>query len=420
MIADLAAAPVNRRVGALSATHAIIRKQAGKRWSMQLVEGDGFAIRTVGTTVVFSRSLLCSLLGSVRDQLLDTDDLHVRRIMAKLGRRPAATRASLRLLVLMFLAHEFLHIEQQLGSDQYVDSDEYMDAVAAVDYQADVAAISYVAALGQHEGVLTKHELLTLLTTLHIMMMNAFAQKVSRPDFDRLLLWHFQSARIARSEDVEDMLHPALQNRPVISLPALNGVAGDELTPESFNLRRNEEPGTKLDIVVAAADGSGIVRLFRMAASDPERVRRLAGAIVMKDLGSVRRELEEFFLTHAAAMGFRRPSDFRIALDAALAIGEELRKRDGRIDAEDRLVADFFVRVEFLLEQLPKSRIQAAGLSDWHDKFVNAGMSILAGTSSGSSDEQNADKVTQALHAEILRVLIRLSSVRDGLDAEEG
>ena len=360
VLSALAAAAASRRAGAIAAAHAIIRRHAGRAWTVAIESGsDEFSIRTAGTRVLLGENVFGGMLASVVAEIDATDDGVVAGIYAKLGDPDQRRQRATDLVMSMFLAHEFFHIEQQLGSDQYRDSDAYGDAVAAVDFQADVAAISYVAGLRPHADLVSPHELLTLLTTLHIFTMNAFASSMSRDAFDRLLVWHFQAARIARATSAPDMLHPALQQRPTISLPQFRAVTGDVLTEASFTVRRNDEGGTKLDLIVAAADGSGIVRLFRLAATDDGRVRRLAVAIVGRRLSEVRQELEEFFLSHASAMEFRRPDTNRVALESVVSIGTRLIERPaGTVTLDDGLANEFFERAEFLLGRLPKYRVE--------------------------------------------------------------
>lgn len=421
ILATLVAAPATRRTGAAAATHSIIRHHAAKPWTLEIDrQSREFSIRTAGTKIVLGEPMFGGMLRSVLDQLDSVDDGLTAAIYAKLGDPADRHDRVVDLVMALFLAHEFLHIEQRLGSDQYRDSDAYPDAVGAVDYQADVAALSYVATLVPPVAALNPHELLTLLTTLHVFTMNAFADPMGRDTFDRLLVWHFHAARIARASTVPDMLHPAIQQRPTVSLPQFRAINGDALTEADFAARRNDTSGSRLDLVLAAADGAGVLKLFRLAATDGDRVRRLAMAIIGKRLGEVRQELEEFFLSHAASMEFTRPDRNLTALQGAVAAGNALLPDDTVLLSLDQpAVCAYLDRVEFLLAALPRHVVDPK-LGDYRANWSVGWRSDIEKTIGTASlgKRNKAEKArarASALTSEVRRIAIRLSSILDAM-----
>jgi hypothetical protein len=343
----------------------VIAQLAARDWTL-VVHNDAqsFDVSRTQDTVSFSRTAFGAVCKTIVDSIASSTDVAIVRIWRKLEERGDAASFLLQAYLATFLGHEFLHLEQHLGSDQYKDSDDYSTVVAAVDYQADIGAIQHVtAAYDEASGPLTRTEFLVLLLAAHICSMHGFTpgdHNAAFPGdvFERLLVWNFQFARAAGSDHPVHAGHLSLEVMPVINLPRMGRVSGDPVPPDFGDRLSNSAASARQDIVVSVPDARGILTIKRLVSTDGARVGNLVSAVVSGDLAIAREQLGEFFATHAVLLDLRRGSSRRAGLiqglSAAFSAATELR---AQVEAGQLLsfdhggVADFFDRFDLLLQR---------------------------------------------------------------------
>lgn len=418
---SLAQAPPWRTRGAMGAAASIIRRYASRPWALMTnSESRCYCLSTIQECLIVGAVPFGRVLADILSQLETTRDPRVREIFLALGDRETRRNIALDLFMALFLSHELFHIDQQLGSDQYRDSDGYMSVVASVDYQADLAAIAYVSRAGIANERIGTRELLVLLMAIHIFAIYAFLEKgtLSYADFDRLLTWHFQFARAVRSEGAPDILHPGLQYRPTIEIPGLRELDQGPLTLGDFTRSRNANSVTRQDLVVAASDGNGLLRVWRMTFTDEARLARLTQAVFDRDLASVRGELEEFFLVHSAAMDFARTESAFLALEALVAKGSRLIEagEEGILGPDSQDLVEFLQESRMLLDQIPRGRLPAP-LAKYVERWrggVHKDLSKTLIIRFGLDWRKRAKReISSELTTEVSRLTVRLSTLRD-------
>lgn len=343
----------------------VITQLAARDWTL-VVHNDAqsFDVSRTQDTVSFSRTAFGTVCKTIVDSIASCTDVAIVRIWRKLEERGDAAFFALEAYLAAFLAHEFLHIEQHLGSDQYKDSDEYTTVVAAVDYQADIGAIQHVtAAYDEASGPLTRTEFLVLLLAAHIYSMHGFTPgdpNAALPGdvFERLLIWNFQFARVAGSDHPVYAAHLSLEAMPVINLPRTGRLFGEPVPPDFGDRLSNSAAGARQDIVVSVPDGRGILTIKRLVSTDGARVSNLVSAVVRGDLALAREQLGEFFATHAVLLDLRRGNSRRAgliqALSAVFSAATELRAQveaGHLLGFEHSGVVDFFDRFDLLLQR---------------------------------------------------------------------
>jgi hypothetical protein len=232
----------------------IIKRYAADPWQLDDYAESGFDLNSAQKTLFISKPEFGNLLANIVNRLTGTDDNSLRASISAVAAETDAKAFIVHAFVRLFLAHEFFHIEQRLGSDQYADSDSYLNVVTAVDYQADLVAIDYV-----FQNIKTKAEprlILLLLLAIHIVSMQSFSPSseslaLDRTSFDRLLVWHFQAARIAGAASAPDLHDASFKVMPIISFPRLDAAIRHRV--DLKHIRGAEQPAAEApqDMVVA-------------------------------------------------------------------------------------------------------------------------------------------------------------------------
>ena len=268
-----------------------IARQAAGGWTAEELQGEGFRVRTYDRTIALSQgfgaqaqSIIEGLRGSRIPDLI--------AIVAKLGDDDI-----LDAFLAFFAAHELLHVEQGLGSDQFEDSDHYMPAVMEADYVTDIsglvvclhAPIPGLSALAPRERAL-------LLIAIHLFSMHSFVPAgggVSTYTFTRLSIWYLHFARIHKAQALPDLARPGFARSWVVMFPKLVSDRDETVTAELLSERERAPRAAAPDIVMAFHRDDGLYRLRRAVLTDRARAGRLCAAIVDARFDDVRAELEE-------------------------------------------------------------------------------------------------------------------------------
>lgn len=310
---------------------ASVARQAHGDWTVRLVLGDGFATDLVMRTMRIGEGFEAQC-SRVVDTVTSSANPELARIVAVLGGGRAARRAIMSAFFHYFAAHEFVHVEQGLGSDQYRDSDFYMPVVMEADHVADVAGLVIAVAAGIPElAPLTSYQTLVTLMAIHIAAMHGFApsrRADPRPrgmfgrwfgtspgldahTFSRLLVWYLHFARVTKAGASPVLDSPEFTRSWIVMLPRL--VASDRLvTLESVAERGRRPYRAGSDIVVAYHGEDGLYRIHRAAFTDVERTHRLCVAVLQEDFDGVRAELEELLVYNPALVPADRPRNLDV------------------------------------------------------------------------------------------------------------
>ena len=221
------------------------------------------------------------MLANVVARFEAEGDSEVRSALGELRQVAEPAEFLLGLVLRMFLAHELYHIDQRLGSSQYEDSDGYGQAVTPVDYQADIGSIFYVHERYRADQLrLRPKSLLVLMLFAHLSVMRNFAPLGGRDaaEFQRLLTWHWQAARVAATSDVIDVAHSSLLQMPHLIIPALRvPPSGQEKVSLDDIGASNAPAASRQDLIVACCSPGGIMRITRFVSTSDGRVRGIVG-----------------------------------------------------------------------------------------------------------------------------------------------
>jgi len=182
-----------------------VARQCAGIWSLELYDGDGFKVSTALQVITIGRGF-ANQCRRVAEMLTSSSNPELKAIFRKLAANsPAALMSA---FAHYFVAHEFVHVEQGLGSDQYQDSDHYMSVVTEADHVADVAglAIAANAAIPELEA-LDQRQCILLLVAIHIASMHSFqtAAALDLHAFRRLLSWYLHFARLTKAHECPDL-----------------------------------------------------------------------------------------------------------------------------------------------------------------------------------------------------------------------
>lgn len=393
-----------------------VRAQAGRAWRFAAVDREShFSIANAQAEVRFDRRLMGGVLARAMDLVLETRDAAVS---AAVGALPEADRPAVLAgeLMKLFLAHEFLHVRQQLGSSQYRDSDHYAATVTPVDYQADVAALWHVSRYGGRPAGLDARGHLVLLAALHVATMYAFvgdAAELDRLSFDRLLIWHLQLARFASSQEEPDMTHASVQAMPVIAFPRVDGAIASLVSAARVAAVGNDRPDVLADMVLTMADGDGLLTVLRFPSTDRDRVAEIVAAVMAGDFAAVRDALDELRVFLSVALDFAPVDRTRIAVEQATSLADALLSSGVTLSLADRDVLRFFGEAERLVFQ-PRPPLAGEGVDDmrgWWAAGINAWLDGIAAAMPTGGDPAMIEHA--AVTREIYRVASRLGSSLD-------
>ncbi len=365
-----------RAIGApdpMRAASEIVLRHLDRAWKLVWTKDvDVFRVAGAQRELRLNPAAIERILASVIGQFAQADRA-LEDVRQSFADPEALTAAIVECFLALFLTHELFHIDQRLGSDQYRDSDDYLRAVGILDYQADVVSLWMVGEVMHLPDNLQIRDRLLFLLAIHIFAMVAFADAVGqnnldRSSFDRLLVWLFHAARVARSEEQPTMLHPSIQVAPTVSLPKLESRLGDHITIESFDGLSNREADITQDLVVTLADGRGIQRVYRLSSTDPDRGVSLARAVFEGNFGAAREHFEELFHQYGESLDFGVADQLVHEVEAAAMAAERLLEPPGRsLGLDDVDVMGFFERVETLL--LFRSELDATGISEYRERW---------------------------------------------------
>jgi hypothetical protein len=280
---------------------ASIARQAEGRWTAAVEEGAGF--RMLGSMREFRLGRdFGDQCGRVIAMLAESRNPVLRAIVGRLS--ASAEAAMMSAFFHYFVAHEFLHVEQRLGSDHYVDSDAYMPIVAEADHVADVAGLAVVLAAPVEElAGLAPYERLVLLVAIHISAMHSFGPPGAGLDgyaFSRLLVWYLHFARVTKGGIMPDLASPPWLRPWIVTLPRLVGRADLLVSRQDLERRADQPYPAGSDLVLAYHHEDGLFRIHRTAFTDEARTLRLACAIIDARFDDVRLELEELLVGNPA------------------------------------------------------------------------------------------------------------------------
>ena len=281
------------------AVAASVARQASGGWTIRIVPGHGF-------------SVLCALrefkVGSdfevqcsqVANMLLKSANPELRAVIAKLAEPKAAILSA---FFHYFMTHEFVHVEQGLGSDQYKDSDLYMPVVMEADHVADVAGLAIAThAIIPELSDLDERAKILLLIAIHIASMHSFsdASELEAYAFNRLLIWYLHFARFSKAQVTPNLSSATMTRQWTVTLPRLLGRTEHTITVDIVATRAAAPYPASSDVVLAFHQEDGLYRIYRAALTDPQRITRLCKAILQSDFDGVRIELEELLVNNPA------------------------------------------------------------------------------------------------------------------------
>lgn len=419
--AQLAKGDPPAALGAMSAAAKIIHKHASRPWQLAISEGSqAFRFNTAQNTLTLGDRSFNRLMSYLIESISNSNDWFVRGAVEEITRGQDIESAITDILLALFLSHEFFHIDQQLGSDQYRDSDSYLKVVSALDYQADLAAFWFLTERVAPLLPVVRRRYLGLLMAVHIQTIHAFSRisekAVSQSTFQRLLLWYFQMGRVVRSEVEPDLTHPSIQTMPIISFPVLetNSSLDPSLTPAPQIAGE-----VRQDIVIAICDGYGLQRALRMTSTEPRRMEHLVESISEGNFAEARNQLEELYHVHSAALDFLPGNLMVQALSAACAMADRLALGSASriLSRSDIEVISFFEKAERLIlhSNPPLAGEGLANYRDWWREGSEAALDQLLTQRVGKSWRQagRAEAVSDVLKGEILRIGSRLGASLD-------
>lgn len=418
-IAALAAAraPAAVVAGPMRAAWEIICRHLQKPWKLVLTDQvELFHTSGVQRELRLNPDAFGRLLASIVRQT-EQPDRALADLMAAFPDEEARVAAIVEAFISLFLAHELFHIDQRLGSDQYRDSDDYMPAVGVLDYQADVVALWIVGQVIERPAELPPQDRILFLMALHIFAMNAFCEseeprRMDRPTFDRLLIWLFQAARVARARQAPDMLHPSVQAAPTVTLPRFADRITESVAAETFSARGNREGEIRQDLVVTLADGRGIQRLYRLSSTDEARGASLAKAAFEGDFAAARAHFEELFHQYDASLDFGVADAVVHEIEAAAMAADRLTEPGGpQLALEDPAVQAFFQRAESLILMRPNL---PGPISEYRERWAQGSWRDLERALSGI-ESTDAKRLNAELRHEIRRIGIFLRLALEGL-----
>lgn len=376
-----------------------VARQAGSAWSLELSDDDGFVLSTALRVFKIGRSFRRQC-GIVADMLTRTANPELREIFGRLG--PQTLPAVMSAFFHYFVAHEFIHIEQGLGSDQYRDSDYYMSVVMEADHVADVAGLTIAtnASIPELEP-LSERERVLLLVAIHIASMHSFAngERLDSHTFRRLLIWYLHFARFSKAAEAPELDSITFVRPWTVALPRLVGEADTEITSTVLAARAADPHPASSDMVIAYHHEDGLYRIHRAALTDANRVHRLAAAIVDAEFDRVRIEFEELLVNNPALVptrGRRRPSVEWSA--GAVLEGLERLKREtaggeiGSIQATVEDIADDYARLASAVALSGRTTPQLAALLSVGEQTLEQ----LAVTLQGAIEGQLSQLVSSA------------------------
>lgn len=305
-----------------------IARQAAGGWTLKVTDDLGFAVRTAMRELRLPRSF-AGQCRSVLDMVCGAANPELRAVVDALGPVEARRAAVMSAFLHYFVAHELLHVDQGLGSDQYADSDAYMPIVMEADHAADVGGLVVAARCGiPGLGQLDERGVVLLLVAIHIAGMHGFAPEdgsgLDSYAFSRLLVWYVHFARFSKAEGAPDFSSPTFVRAWSVMLPRLVSPGDEGITESELDGRIAAPAPAASDVVVAYHHEDGIYRIHRAALTDAGRVGRMAKAVVRADFDAVRIELEELLVNNPALVPRRRS-----APDVEWAVGEVIDQLQG-------------------------------------------------------------------------------------------
>jgi hypothetical protein len=427
-IGALRAPPRGKPGPPFAALRKIVADRAAANWTMTLLE-DGFRINHPQSKLEISIDLAERLAANLIKRIDTSGDREIVAIVEAI--KPSGNKINdiaLRLFLCLFLAHEWIHQEQRLGSFQYRDSDSYPESVLSVDYQADIASIEYLTAVTQPASLgLTDQQLLILLIYLHICTMQFFSPSAKSGTLDlpalrRLLVWHFQLARVVATKTKIDLRHPSFINEPIIEFPKLLGALSQGVTLEALTQRLNDLGGARQDIVVTIRDAEAVARIIRVSSTDNDRTQLLLTAILNEDQEKAREQIQELFDERAELLELHKlgPSDrLRSSLHSVLELSNAVLDESGDarlLSLTDGPVVELLNRLEILvLQDLP-----GEGWDEFKELFSAGAVQGMEGklrTELGDRWRTSGKRgsVSSFLKREIGRIRVRLSWAAEGM-----
>ena len=295
----------NMPLGCRAAAASVARQAAGG-WSLALVDGKDFVVNSSLRELVIPRGFAVQC-ESVVTMVTTSRNPELRGALAALGDQAAVVRGIMSAFFHYFTAHELVHIEQGLGSDQYKDSDLYMPVVMEADYVADVAGLVIAVKAELPElAALSAFQRTILLISIHIASMHSFEPlvdgKMDSNSFSRLLIWYLHFARLTKAGICPMFDSPTFMRSWVITLPRLIGPKDLKISSASLAKRAKRPYAAASDVVLAYHREDGLYRIDRAALTDTDRVRRLCLAVIDQNFDDVRVELEEWLVNNPALL----------------------------------------------------------------------------------------------------------------------
>ncbi len=427
-IVELRAAPRGRPPAPFSALRSIISTQAQIDWTLAPLD-QGFRLNVPQSRLEISEELSGRLYAHVVMRVMQHRDQCIRDAVSKLRQSGVIAEAFVgNLFVKLFLAHEWVHQEQRLSSFQYKDSDTYPESVSAVDYQADVGSVEFVFSIIEPSSHrLTERQLISLLITIHIAAMQFFTPSatsgaLSLPYFRRLLVWHFQLARIAASRGRIDLRHPSFATEPIIEFPRMSGLMGPKIERGTIQSGLNSGQDARQDIVVAIRDSGDLSRIVRLSSTDDHRTKHLMLALIDEDSCAVREQFQELFDDRPEILEISpstKPDRLRLILNLLIDLaGAILARAEGSsvVSFKDSDVVEFFDRLELLL----RHPLPGEGWEEFQSAFEDGGIRGMQARAKAELGDQwrsarNAKRLSGYLGSEVARIRIRLQWSADEL-----
>lgn len=314
---------------------ASVARQAAGEWTVEAIDGHGFRMRTHDRRILFSRGFADQVLAII-DGLRASEVPKIRSIMHKLG-ADASDQPIIGAFFSFFAAHELLHVEQGLGSDQYTDTDDYMPAVMQADYVADISGLAICLEADIEEiRTLSRHERALLLAAIHIFSMHSFVTDTDAMDadtFQRLSIWYLHFARIDKAPTCPALDAPSFSRFWVVMFPRLVAAGDRGVTRDLLDKRSKVPIAAKSDILLAYHRDDGLYRLHRALLTADDRAESICRAILAARFDDVRADLEELLLEYPSLVAGDDPAsqdlEWRVAATlAALAVLREAAVND--------------------------------------------------------------------------------------------
>jgi hypothetical protein len=282
----------------------IVSSYANGGWKSDLKRSaKGFKVNTARHTVEFNKPDFGQLCAYVCNYLKSLRDTEIVAILGLIGPPELQMRAVMSAFFHYFIAHELLHIEQGLGSDQYADSDLYLPVVMEADYEADICGLVIAAHASIPElDILDLRQRTLLLIAIHIASMHYFTPAVDHElpvePYSRLVLWYLHYARFAKSRLQPRFADPSHYRSWIVLFPRLIGRSDQVVTASGLSQRHLEPYPAACDIVVAYHGANGLYRIHRAAMTDSDRTLRLCAAVIDGSFDNVREEFEELLISN--------------------------------------------------------------------------------------------------------------------------